>query len=292
MADSALEALKQQLKSDDAKARRKACQQLGKLGDHAAIPVLVRVYKDAGEDPKVQEAAADALKRYARQIPSEGGASGIVKMLVYGLAALFLVLIIGNVVLRLGRGEEEVADTPSGPTPRENLIAEYQTLLTEIQADFALMQVEWANEAGLLPCASGDSLARPRERELSEIDKATYPDFAFVNQLNFAVFRLREQVVRLYDLACASDENSTVQQDIDAANALREIDVALQTVATQLTEAINNPLPTIAPTTPLPPDVLTATAQAPTITPTETPAPTATATLGRLELTPVPTTAP
>src|SRR5258708_33128268 len=64
--DPTLDRLLDQLFDEDARTRRKAAQELGKLGNPEAIADLVNVYnKDA--DAGVRKAAGDALRTY-RQI--------------------------------------------------------------------------------------------------------------------------------------------------------------------------------------------------------------------------------
>ncbi len=310
MPDSNLADLLAQLKSDNPKVRAKACRTLGKRGYPESIPHLVRVYERFGEDEKVREAAKKALEQFVNKMPSKPGtprrrlSTATARRFVIGLSASLVILLLLNVVLRVGGGEDsenveaEVivpTATPSTPTPRDELLTAYETLYQNMQANFAAMRTEWGTgTVGNLPCAA--QIQPMESRPLAEIDRITYPDFDVALDVEIARAKL-DVVVERWTLQCskAEGQRGTLDDFNKSNDGLNALESDLQALGIALAEVRNNPAPTIGPTvtlTPLPTD----TVPAPTATPvfTETPAPpTATATLTpTITLTPEPTIDP
>ncbi|MBZ0309306.1 MAG: HEAT repeat domain-containing protein [Anaerolineae bacterium] len=311
MPDSNLAGLLAQLKHDNPNIRVKACRTLGKRGYPESIPHLVRVYERFGEDEKVREAAKKALERFVNKMPSKPGASrrwlsaATARRLVIGLSGLLVVLLLLNVMLRLG-GEEDNGEnveaevivptaTPSTPTPRDELLATYETLYQNMQANFAAMRIEWGTgTVGNLLCTT--QLQPMESRPLAEIDRITYPDFDVALDLEIARAKLAVIVERwLLQCSKAEGQRGTLDDFNKSNDGLNTVEPDLQALGLTLAEVRNNPAPTIGPTvtlTSLPTD----TVPAPTATPviTETPAPpAATATLTpTITLTPEPTIDP
>lgn len=249
------------LGDDDPKVRQQACKDLAKLNDPAAIPALAKVYEE-DEDARVKAAAATALEKYAAKMPGAGGGKAL-QYAVMGLGGLLVVLLILNVVLRLGSGEDP-APVQTGPLNREELIAAYQDLLARTQADFTAMQTEWA-ALGQLPCTA--RLNRVQQRPLSPADQNTYPDFGFVSRLNNNIFILNA-VISTWDFACQTPERGTIDQKNESNNRLNQIEASLPLIEAEINEAITNPLPTIGPA---PTDLVPPTTD-PALVPTTDPA--------------------
>jgi hypothetical protein len=285
MPDSKLAVLLQQLKSDDPKARAKACRALGKRGNPEAIPYLARVYQRFEEDDKVRAAAEKALKQFIKKMPSKPGASkgrisaSAGRRWVIGLVVSFVVLLLLNVVLRMGSDGEIVSTeaeaiptataTPSTPTPRDVLLATYETLYQNMLTNFVAMKTEWGTGTpGDLPCTA---VVQPMQvTELAEIDRITYPDFGFVLDLNLTLTKMN-LTVDSWNLQCSKPEGQ--QGSLDDFNTnndrLNALEPEIQAFGPVLAEVKNNPAPTVGPTatlTPIPSDTVPA--------PTETPIPT------------------
>lgn len=287
MPDAKLAALIEQLHSDDPKARAKACQAMGKLGDPEAIPYLSKVYQRLEEDPKVVAAAENALRKFARKAPGASGgllSARRLRTLVMVLAGSLVLLLLLNVVLRLGGDDDsdtEVTTNNNNASERDGLIETYQTLYQTTRGNFDLMRTEWGVSLGQLPCAD-EANESMQPIQISDKDRNTYPDIGpFADELNLIIPRLK-LVIDKWSLLCSQPAGARGNLDdfTGANDTLNQLEGRLNTVNTLLTQAITNPAPTVGPTptfTPLPPGVPSLT-PIPTLTPTPdytpTPAPT------------------
>lgn len=286
--DSKLEELLSKLKDENPKARRKACEQLAKLGNPEAIVGLVNVYHRPDEDKQVREAAAKALRVFAAQearANRSGESSKLLRFITVGLTFSLVVLVLLNVALRMGGGDgtpSATAEAAANPTPsnRDELLTRYAMHLVQAQEVVTELTSEWNAGAGKLPC--GQTSPMPPAAPLSAVDQATFPDFGFVTDLNLALAML-QTVLNDWQLACQSAEKGTAEQASSALQRLRDVQDVLNQVAAAIDEATFNPMPTVGPSStptpnvtatpnasPTPTIVLTAT-QTPTITPTPAP---------------------
>lgn len=244
MSEDSVEVLIRQLNDVDQKVRQQACYALARLADPTAIPAIVRLYNDPDEVPAVKKAATQALEKFGSMVPSSGQSTWP-RYASIGLSLSLVVLLLLNVVLRLGGGDEEtVTPTPSGPSDRAALIAEYQTLLADAKADAATLREQW-RESGQLNCSV--TLKRPKEQPLSAVDQAVFPDFGFVIQLNQAIFQLNNVPLLRFDQECDAGTNGSNENAIASSKTLDSIDALLLTAEDQLNRAVTNPLPTLLP---------------------------------------------
>lgn len=238
----------QPLIDEDPAVRAQGCLSLAELGDPAAIPYLAEVYQ-TDADSGVRGAAAAALQHFARQIPGQGGgflSSRLPRYLSLLLLLSLLILLGLNLVLRLGDEPEAEPLPDNEPSDRSELLAEYRELLENTKEDAAAMREEWGTRgAGQLNCEA--DLHRVQSRPMRPIDAAVMPDFTFVPPLDLAIFSLNAQVIRLWDLACSDGTRGTVQQAIDASEALLSVENNLTIVETQLLQAESNPVATLDP---------------------------------------------
>ncbi len=290
MPDAKLAVFIEQLRSDDPKERAKACAAMGKLGDPEAIPHLSRVYQRLGEDEKVVAAAEKALRKFVKQMPDAPGTSrGILsakfaRTLAMGLTASLVVLLLLNVLLRMGGGDDETqaeviepTKIQTEPTNREDLLVSYETLFQNMLSNFNFMRTEWGGQLGQLGC--DETQVKPmQETPLADIDRVTYPDFdPFVSALNGIVSRL-QIVMDSWRTACGGTRG-TFDEFNTANDSLNEIETLFENVATLISLARTNPAPTVGPTatlTPVPTNTLQATNTPVPDAPTATPEPTLT----------------
>jgi len=278
--DSQMDELLELLQSENPRIRRKACDDLGKLGNPESITELVALYEQIDEDPRVREAAKKALRRFANQ--ESGGGSPLLRNLGGLLVVTFVVLLVLNVVLRLGGGGGEPATVvlPT-PVPREDLIAQSNMVLLAAAGDIQLLRDEWGAGAGLLPCTA--QLQRPQAMALTPLERAVYPDFTFVDNLRATLVML-DNVANAWAIACDSPEKGTETQVQNALSALNDVETRLNELGFAIFEVEQNPAATIDPasltvepptSTPAPTNTAAATAPpTATATITNTPAPT------------------
>lgn len=264
-----IEELLAQLKDENAKTRRKACENLGELGDPQALPSLALVYEE-DDNKQVRDAAAKALKKFAAK---EGGKSRL-KPLIPLLSLSLIALVVLNVLIwGAGLGQPTEASTPTPiPTP-----SEYTDLFTTVENDVFLalddinaLRAQWSAGAGNLTC-EGVTLKSPSHAGVAEVDQFVYGNLGFVRDLDFALTRLAA-MGSAWQAACASPEKGTVEQAEYALGILSEIEISLAPIAEAIFAAQSAPQPTQDPAafTPMPQTPL------PTLTLTPSPSPTIT----------------
>ncbi len=295
MADDQLTDLLSQLESDDARERRWAAQQLGKLGNPAAISKLVQVFETDEEDP-VKRAAADALRVFRRMQQEESGERSdeeeesvntvLLKRARTGLLALLGITVVLNLGISLIKPifSNRPQATPTAiqrdtPSVREDLIKDLQGRVAAIDTEarqmrtlFTAFQVDF--QFGRIPRC--DALPAPKVTpvNLAPIDMATFPDIAETNNLTNKAATSHVQARADYKTLCEIRDLGQLTGEITRRGGppalVRRIDMILNeelaAAKAALNRAITNPAPTVPPT--------------PTPTPvTPTPTPTATATL-------------
>ena len=277
MAKPSVEDLITQLRDEDPVMRIKACDALGKLGDHEAIPELVRVYQQE-DDLVVQEAAENALRRLGKEDGGGGGGSSGLRNLAVLLVISLVVLIALNVVTRMSSSDDAdatevaVATQAADPTNRDILLTDYAIRLINALDDVTALREEWTPGAGALACTA--TLNRPETFVVQDIDRQTYPDIAFVDDYNMALTTL-QTVTADWDAACASEEKGTEEQRTAAFANLDIVQGQLDAVAVAINEATVNPAPTTSGPTAVPAATLSVTlTSAPTVPPTVPPTPT------------------
>jgi hypothetical protein len=269
-----LETLLGQLRDGDKKKRIKACKELAKLGNPRAIVELVKVYQDDYEEPEVKQAAEDALRVFAEMEQGgsrrKGGGSCVLRGLSSLLALTLLLLIAGNVFLRMGSANEDTTPTPNGTevalrnatlSPRDVLL---NRLTSEVMLpglnDINSLRAEWSAGAGNLPCTAQPS--RISSVPFSAVDRNAYADIAtIVDNMGKALAEIA-LVTHSWDTACATPEKGTAEQVGIALEKLKTAETLLTQAANDLmvAQSIPTPEPSPLPPTPVPtidPNILT-----------------------------------
>jgi hypothetical protein len=299
MADTDLNQLVDQLlDATNPRARREAARQLGALRDPMAISFLAQAYHQ-DSNRSVRRAAQEALLAYRRLEAEATRADGktpaarlrlpIAPERLVWLRRLLTAILVVTVVVNLGligmRIVQSLADRgparpqQDAPTPRETLIAAYQTRIAAIEAEatqvrplFTQLQAEVGTLRQLPRCAPPpESAVTPVE--IADIDSYTYPDLGPINGvINLAAQKLiglRGDYVALCEIRDFSALDARVAQLGGPAILVQRLDDMLNAdlggARNALNRAITNPAPTVGPTI------------TPTPLPTNTPAPTSTA---------------
>lgn len=293
--------LVEQLQDPDPGVRRKACQRLAATGDPAVLPFLRNAYLQE-DDPQVHEAARRGLAAFkamqlgvspGRQLPLN---ERVLTIALGGLAALFVISLLLNVVGMLGSGDDEKeTNIPTGLTAWETLTTHLEERVNQAQEDTTNLRQEIShhNDTGEVAC--NVAYHKPQQVQISEEDRQTYRDLTIItDSLNLALFQL-QQPQASWDQICQTKVGS-MAVGVDALKKLDQVETRLQEVDKSLQKAIDEPAPTMGPSPTLPPTItstpepsLTAAPGTATVIPsvTNTPPPTATPTN-----TPTPTKTP
>ncbi|HLA44712.1 MAG TPA: HEAT repeat domain-containing protein [Aggregatilineales bacterium] len=285
--DTRLDELLDQLKSDAPKTRRKAAEQLGKHGNPEAIIELSSVYRQEDEDQKVRDAAGKALRQFAAQASPPPRA---LRILVSLLTLSFMVLVAGNVVLRLGGVEGETEDVTAEFT--DVPVASREALLDRLTQDIVAnlgaintLREDYNLGAGKLSCNT-EVVKQPAEFTFSEAERLTYSDIAIVvDEMNRAYGFVNDAYL-FWDSACAGAAKGTEGEISAGLDALSQGETILITAVDALTYLQENP-PVESTSTPEAVEETPASAETPTPAVTDTPAATPSPTV-----TPMPTVDP
>lgn len=265
--NSELDSLLDDLHSEEPKIRRKAVEQLAKLGDPNAITELARVYGTDDEDPKVKQAAESALLKFARQESGPSGGNSTMRFLSIGLGVSLVVLILLNVVLRLSGGsDDDTAEAGPSPVPTVGALPRAEMLdylansvVVPSLENINTLRTEVTTETGTPACTA--IIETLPVTEVLPAMRTNYPDVvSIIEEMNLAVDAING-VQTTWTSACAGEAVDLTSADALLAGA-EEI---ITEVATDIVNAQQNP-PTLA----VPTETPTPT---PTNTPTYTPTP-------------------
>jgi len=293
------DALVEQLKDPDPKARRRACQQLARLRDPKAIPFLRTAYLQE-DDERVRQAAHDALATYKAMQTGQPGrrlpvGEALLTRIAAGLAILLAVsVVLHGVTLVLGALED---DEDAGPAPvaqtdpldRDVLVTRLQDKFQEIEgiASGLRGEVDHYNATGEIACDTSQVVPEPAA--LAPIDQQTYRDLALIGSKLDGVLPALQIAQLRWGRICETN-TPEMQSILEASSRLDQVAGELDEIEGLLQKAITNPAPTMGPTvTPVPTATQTPQPGTPTSPPSETPEPTLT---GAPTATPTPTVTP
>jgi hypothetical protein len=282
MASEELKALVAKLRDTKPRVRRKAIRDIVKLGEAQGINALVKIYQ-ADPDEKVRAEAAKGLAKFKAMDPAAGGKHPAQRLVLarYGLIALLVLLIIGNIALAVtGDGDDESEDF-SGPreaTERDVLTADITDSLDTLEASTQAILVEIAKETA--PDQQPDcdiDISRPDRVSLSRIDAYVYPDIANAVGETSRYQADIEGFNALYRQWVDKCGRLNVQEGLEMATNFQGIADRVSGLRDTVQTLVNNPVPTNAPEdfgkptrTPIPIPTATPTPE-PTTTPTPVP---------------------
>ena len=294
------DALVEQLRDPDPKARRRACEQLAHLANPKAIPFLRNAYLQE-DDERVRQAAHKALAAYkAMQTGQSGRRLPVSESALSRIAVALAILLIVSVILNgagmiLGSGGDDsdgnptASDARTTPTNRESLVALLQNKFDEIEQYSATLREEIAHYHATGEIACGTAQPMPQPVALAPIDQQTYRDLGLVgSKLDGVLPPLQIAQIR-WGRICET-KSPEMQSILEASSRLDQVESEMLEIDGLLQRAIANPAPTIGPTvTPLPTATPSPQPGTPTAPPTQTQAPTLT---GVPTATPTPTVTP
>ncbi len=276
--DPTLDRLLDQLFDEDARTRRKAAQELGKLGNPEAIADLVNVYnKDA--DAGVRKAAGDALRTY-RQIEqrmlnkgdaAESSGPNLGPLLTrarLGLGITLAITLMINIVfigMSIAKSLQGTPTPPAAqtvPSARNDVVTliskrldDTRTEATNLRKVFSVVQGMGVSGMSQDLCTQLPS-STLNKMELAPIDRITYPDLNRVTGLlNIPIVKV-EDLRTSYVLLCAIKDPKQFEQTIGirggGAAFVTEADDVLNKdlpgAQAALKNAIDKPAPTVGPT--------------------------------------------
>ena len=185
------DALVEQLKDPDPKARRRACQQLARLDDPKAIPFLRTAYLQE-DDERVRQAAARALAAYkallqsgqpVRRLPFSDALLGRIAAGLLILLAASLILHGAVKVLESrddGEEAEPADDVQTEPLDRDVLVSRLEAKFQEIEQIASGLRGELNHYHATGEIACSTSQIAPQPAALALIDQQVYRDLGLI----------------------------------------------------------------------------------------------------------------
>jgi hypothetical protein len=251
----------------EAAARAAAARKLADLRDTKAIAYLAGAYRNE-RDEKVRKAVENALRTYrsmeqAQKSGAPAATGGLPAARLQGLRRALLIALAVTValnvlllVLRSGGGAAIVGTA----TPRETLIAAYQTVIgalggeaPQLRTLFTTFQADYS--VGSVPRCEPLFPTTASLPPLGDFDKQTYPDIAALHEQTVLTLTRYLGLRTDYQEVCAIKDYAALQRRLveegDAVGLVAQIDQVLNQdlngARVLMNRAVNSPAPTVGP---------------------------------------------